>query len=108
MGKSAVTSPPSAPLKRAEDSGALYEEKDPEAGLAPLAIVCTVLAVVLMCLNLLGSDRALVAEPGQESVFMVPAAQMDKAKWEILSSAGDGTHVSTFDKTLSAITNKYQ
>jgi len=105
MGKSVSMSPPSAPLKRAEDSG-VYEEKDPEAGLAPLAIVCTVLALVLMCLNLLGSDRAFYAEPGQESAFMVPPPQIPK--WETPSSAGDGTHLTAFDKTLSAITNKYK
>lgn len=103
MGKS--TSPPSAPLKRAEES-AVYEEKDPEAGLAPLAIVCTVLAMVLMCLNLLGSDRAFYAEPGQESAFMVPPPVIQK--WETPSPAGDGTFVSEFNKTLSTITSKYQ
>lgn len=103
LGKS--TGPPSAPLKRAEDSG-VYEEKDPEAGLAPLAIVCTVLAMVLMCLNLLGSDRAFFAEAGQESAFMVPPPQIPK--WETPSPAGDGTHVSEFSKTLSVITAKYK
>jgi hypothetical protein len=103
MGKS--VSPPSAPLKRAEES-AVYEEKDPEAGLPALAIVCTVLALVLMCVNLLGSDRAFFAEPGQESAFMVPPPQIPK--WETPSPAADGTHVSGFNKTLSAITAKYQ
>jgi len=82
----------------------LYEEKDPEAGLAPLAVVCTVLALALMSLSLLSSDRVFFANPGEESSFMVPAPNIQA--WE--QSNGDGTFVSTFNKTLKDLTSKYE
>lgn len=98
--------PPSAPVKRtqAADNAPLYEETDPEAGLAPLAILCTVLAVAVMLLNLLGSDKAFAAAPGETSSFMVPAA--DNPAWEV-RDPNTGTFKNEFNSTLKKITDLY-
>lgn len=105
MAKGGVAAPAS-PAKRAQDSAMLEEERDPEAGLAPLAVVCTVLALGLMALNLLGSDRAFYADPGVESPFMVPAAPM--VKWEKETEPGSHTYTSSFNTELKAITDKFE
>lgn len=95
---------PAAPARRPQDSAMLEEERDPEAGLAPLAVVCTVLALALMALNLLGSDRAFFADPGVESPFMVPAAPL--TPWE--KPTGDGNYTSSFQTELKKITDKFE
>ena len=105
MAKSGIATPPSAPVKRtaAQDSALLEEERDPEAGLAPLAVVCTVLALALMALNLFGSDRAFYAEPGVESTFMVPPPEIPK--WE--QPVGDGTYTSSYNSELKKTSVKF-
>ena len=101
LNKGTVT-PPSAPTKERTEREEFYEEKDPEAGLAPLAVVCMILSLALMAVNLLATDRAFFAEKGSESPFMVPAAE-DPA-WE--QKQPDGTHKSTFSTKLGDITKK--
>lgn len=98
----APVTPPSAPAKRTEDD-TIYEEKDPEAGLAPLAILCMVLAIALLGVNLLGTDGAkLYANPGESSAFLVPASE--DPPWE--QRQQDGTHKSTFSTKLTEVTKK--
>ena len=107
-GKTGVTMPSAAgtPAKRPApvESAPLYEEKDPEAGLAPLAVVCTVLAIGVMALNLLGSDRAFFANPGETSSFMVPPPEIPA--WE--QSDGVGGYTSSFTSELRKISSKYE
>jgi hypothetical protein len=92
---------------RAEDEGAAMEdERDPEAGLAPLAVLCMLLALALMALNIFGSDRAgFYAEPGSESPFMVPQAPL--VKWEKETPPGSGKYVSSFSAEIKEATNKF-
>jgi hypothetical protein len=95
------------PAKRpVEESFPLEEEKDPEAGLPLLAIICTVCSLALMGVTMLGSDEVFFANPGETSSFMVPPAEVQK--WEKPSDSGDGTHVSTFNSTLKEITSRYE
>jgi len=96
--------PTSSPARTLPQDEPLYEEKDPEAGLAPLAILCTVLALGLMTLSLLGSDKIFYASPGDTTSFMVPPP--DIQKWE--EPVGDGTYVSSFNKVLESYTSKYK
>ncbi len=100
-----MVTPPSAPVKRASEQDTHFEEKDPEAGLAPLAVLCMVLALALMAVNLLGSDKAFFAEKGQESSFMVPAPE--DPTWEKLNQQ-DGTHTSSFTSELAKYKSKYE
>lgn len=106
LNKGGVASPAAAPARRptGEESSALDDDRDPEAGLAPLAVVCTVLAIGLMALNLLGSDKFFFADPGVESPFMVPAAPL--TPWE--QPNGDGTYSSSFKSELKKITNNLE
>jgi hypothetical protein len=92
---------PPPPARQAEPEEA-YEEKDPEAGLAPLAVACLFLALALMGVSLLGTDKAFYAEKGTESPFMVPAP--DDPAWE--QKQTDGTHKSTFAAKLAEINKK--
>lgn len=94
--------PLSAPVKQRTTQEEYVDEKDPEAGLAPLAVVCMILAIALMGVNLLGTDKAFFAEKGSESAFMVPAP--DNPAWEVKQD--DGSHKSTFSTKLSEITKK--
>ena len=96
--------PPKRSTSQAADNAPLYEETDPEAGLAPLAILCTVLAIAVMGLNLLGSDRAFSAPTGEPSAFMVPAA--DNPPWES-RDPNTGTHTSQFSSHLKKVTDLY-
>lgn len=81
-----ASAPPSAPARRsaAASSSAgsqqFYEEKDPEAGLMPLSVICAVLSVVLLMVQMMGSDAVVSAEPGVASPIMVPANQ--PVAWE--------------------------
>lgn len=109
-GKTGVTLPATGAATAAKprvapvESAPLYEEKDPEAGLAPLAVVCTVLAIGVMALNLLGSDRAFFANPGETSSFMVPPPEIPA--WE--QSDGVGGYTSSFTSELRKISSKYE
>jgi hypothetical protein len=108
VAKSGIATPPSAPVKRGgEESTIIEDERDPEAGLAPLAVVCTVLALALMALNLFGSDRAgFYAEPGSDSPFMVPQAPL--TPWEKETAPGSGEYQSSFNAELKKITDKFE
>lgn len=79
MARPSVSAPPSAPVKRtaAADSQQFYEEKDPEEGLMPLSVVCLLLSVVLMVVQMYGSDRL---PPAPISFLEVPAKQLKP--WE--------------------------
>ena len=94
-----------APARRGEDSAVIEDDRDPEAGLAPLAVVCTVLALALMALNIFGSDRSgFTVDEGTESLFMVPVEP--RVDWETKNP--DGTYSSTFNTKLQSITNKFE
>ena len=108
MAKGAIAAPASAaPARNAgQDSAKLYDEKDPEAGLAPLAIVCTMLALALMAVNLLGSEKFFATPPGETSAFTVPA--LDNPNWEKENPDQPGTYRSTYDDDLKKIRARYQ
>lgn len=91
--------PPSAPVKRsaAADSQQFYEEKDPEAGLVPLSVICLVLSLILMAIQVLATDRLFSAAPGEESPIMVP--QYETVPWET-RNPDDGTITSKFSTVL--------
>lgn len=100
-----MATPPSAPVKRPAEHEVLFEEKDPEAGLAPLAVLCMVLSLALMAVNLLGTDKAFYAEKGQESSFMVPAPE--DPTWEKFNQL-DGSHTPSFTTELNKYKSKYE
>lgn len=81
MQRPSISAPPSAPVKRsaAADAEQFYEEKDPEAGLVPLSVICFVFSIVLMAVQILGADSWKADETG-ESPIMVPTAQIQT--WE--------------------------
>lgn len=84
----------------------LEDEKDPEAGLAPLAVVCFVLALGLMLVNMFATDKVVgssAEDHGMMSKFMVPR---DKSPaWE--ERQLDGTHINKFDKYLGDLKKKF-
>ncbi|MES2507831.1 MAG: hypothetical protein V4599_14085 [Verrucomicrobiota bacterium] len=79
MARPSISAPPSAPVKRtaASDSQQFYEEKDPEEGLMPLSVVCLLFSVVLLVIQMFGSDRISAST---DSPIMVPPAV--PVKWE--------------------------
>ncbi len=46
----------------------------------PLSVICAILSVVLMFVQMMGSDAVVSAEPGVSSPIMVPANQ--PVDWE--------------------------
>ena len=102
----AVAAPQSAPVKRAAatDSQQFFEEKDPEAGLVPLSVICLILSVVLMLVQMTATDRVpgLTAKKGEESPFMVP--ERDDPPWEKYNE-DDHTYTSSFKSVLPEIPN---
>ncbi len=103
MARAAMAPPPSAPIKRsaAADSQQFYEdEKDPEAGLVGMSVLCLVAAVALLVIQMVGSDKVMSAHQGEVSSFMVPADE--KVSWESYNPA---THQWTnkFKEVLPAI-----
>lgn len=88
---------PSSPVKRtpAADSQQFYEEKDPEAGLMPLSVICAILSVVLMFVQMMGSDAVVSAEAGVDSPIMVPADQ--QVAWET-KNVVTGVWTNSFEK----------
>jgi hypothetical protein len=86
MQRPSVSAPPSAPVKRsaAADAEQFYEEKDPEAGLVPLSVICFVLSAILMVIQMFGADAIKTSEPNTDSAIMVPAK--DKKPWETYSA----------------------
>lgn len=81
MQRPSISAPPSAPVKRsaAADAEQFYEEKDPEAGLVPLSVICFVFSAVLMAVQMFGSD-SVTDDKGAESPLFVPTA--NKMEWE--------------------------
>ncbi len=81
MQRPSISAPPSAPVKRstAADTEQFYDEKDPEAGLVPLSVICFVLSAVLMVVQMFGAD-AVKSDPTGESPIMVPTASVQS--WE--------------------------
>jgi hypothetical protein len=96
-----VPTPTAAPLKRQAqaDTEQFYEEKDPEAGLVPLSVVCLVLGVVLLVVQMLSTDVVSSSPPNQPSPIMVP--QVVKVDWE--SQDATGAWRSSFDRMLPQI-----
>ncbi|MBB5032338.1 hypothetical protein [Prosthecobacter vanneervenii] len=88
MQRPSVSAPPSAPVKRsaAADAEQFYEEKDPEAGLVPLSVICFVLSAILMFIQIMGADAVWTAEPKTESSLKVP--ESGKMAWEDQSKSG--------------------
>lgn len=101
MQRPSISAPPSAPVKRsaAADAEQFYEEKDPEAGLVPLSIICFVLSAVLMVVQMFGAD-AVKSDPTGESPIMVPSAHA--AAWES-RNAVTGVWTDNFKKELLPI-----
>lgn len=99
MQRPSISAPPSAPVKRsaAADAEQFYEEKDPEAGLVPLSVICFVFSAVLMAVQMFGADAVKADETG-ESPIMVPAANVQS--WEKRNAL---TGVWTNSFTLPAI-----
>lgn len=81
----------------AADAEQFYEEKDPEAGLVPLSVICFVFSAVLMAVQMFGADAVKADETG-ESPIMVPAANVQS--WEKRNAL---TGVWTNSFTLPAI-----
>jgi hypothetical protein len=99
--------PPSAPVKRTMDEADLEDEKDPEAGLAPLAIVCFVLAIGLMLVNMFATDKVVGSFPEDKGLMASLMVPRDKSPtWE--ERQLDGTHVSKFNKVLDDIKKKFE
>ncbi len=96
-----IATPASAPIKRAakEDSEQFYEEKDPEAGLVPLSVVCMVLGVVLLVVQMLGTDVVTTAPANQPSPIMVP--EVVRVDWE--NKDATGAWRNSFDRILPQI-----
>lgn len=92
MQRPSISAPPSAPVKRsaAADAEQFYEEKDPEAGLVPLSVICFVLSAVLMMIQILGSDSAGIVDTEGGSPFKVPAK--GNQKWETVTASGAWTN----------------
>jgi hypothetical protein len=111
MQRPSISAPPSAPVKRsaAADAEQFYEEKDPEAGLLPLSVICFVLSAILMTVQMFGADKVKYDEVG-ESALMVPGpgGKVQKGQdWEkqIVGSDlfGTKTWKNDFAKTLLPI-----
>lgn len=95
MQRPSISAPPSAPVKRsaAADAEQFYEEKDPEAGLVPLSVICFVLSAVLMVVQILGADGAGIVDNEGGSPIKVPAE--NRQAWETHSLT---THVWSNEK----------
>jgi hypothetical protein len=101
MQRPSISAPPSAPVKRsaAADAEQFYEEKDPEAGLVPLSVICFVLSAILMAVQMFGAD-AVKSDPTGESPIMVPT--VSQQTWES-RSAITGVWTNKFKDTLLPI-----
>lgn len=103
MARSPMAAPPSAPVKRsaAADSQQFYEdEKDPEAGLVGMSVLCLVVAVVLTAIQMFGSDKVTSSPVGQASPIMVPTDE--KVAWEIYNPVTE-TWQNKFKEALPVI-----
>jgi hypothetical protein len=80
MQRPSISAPPSAPVKRsaAADAEQFYEEKDPEAGLVPLSVICFVLSAILMVVQMFGAD----AVKSGEFPLPITVPLADEQSWE--------------------------
>ncbi len=103
MQRPSISAPPSAPVKRsaAADAEQFYEEKDPEAGLVPLSVICFVLSAVLMMIQLLGSDKAGIVDTEGGSPIKVPVDK--RQEWETRNSVTGAWNNDNFKKVLPPI-----
>jgi hypothetical protein len=80
-----------------EDSEQFYnDEKDPEEGLVPLSVACLVLSIVLLVVQMFGSD---MISSSDDSPIMVPAPV--PVKWEVRNE--DRTWTNNFSRALPTI-----
>ena len=99
MARPSISAPPSAPVKRTAgtDAEQFYnDDKDPEEGLVPLSVVCLLLSVVLLVLQMFGSDRVSAQDA---SPIMVP--KPTPVKWEMLNE--DHVWSNSFSKFLPQV-----
>ncbi len=99
MQRPSISAPPSAPVKRSAAANEFFDEKDPEAGLVPLSVICFVLSAVLMVVQMFGAD-AVKADPTGESPIMVPTANTQG--WESKNIV-TGIWTNKFKETLLPI-----
>ncbi len=85
----------------AADAEQFYEEKDPEAGLVPLSVICFVLSAVLMVVQMFGADAVKTADRGAESPIMVP--EKGQQEWETRNSVTGVWSNEKFKGTLKPI-----
>lgn len=100
-GRPKMATPSAAPIKRAaqKDTEQFYEEKDPEAGLVPLSVVCLILGVVLLVIQILATDTVTSSPANQPSGLMVP--EVVRVDWETQDATGAWR--SSFDRLLPQI-----
>ena len=100
-GRPKIATPSAAPIKRAaqKDTEQFYEEKDPEAGLVPLSVVCLVLGIVLLTIQILATDTVTSSPANQPSGLMVP--EVVRVDWE--NPDANGVWRSSFDRLLPQI-----
>ena len=100
-GRPKMATPSAAPIKRAaqKDTEQFYEEKDPEAGLVPLSVVCLILGVVLLVVQILATDTVTSSPANQPSGLMVP--EVVRVDWETQDATGAWR--SSFDRLLPQI-----
>ena len=94
--------PSAAPVKRAavkDDSEQFYEEKDPEAGLTMVSVACLVAGIVLLVIQMLGTDVVTTAPANQPSGIMVP--EVVRVDWE--NQDATGAWKNSFDRILPQI-----
>ena len=101
VGRPGMPTPSAAPAKRVsqQDSEEFYDEKDPEAGLVPLSVVCVVLGVVLLLVQMMATDTVMSSPANQPSALMVPEAT--RVDWETQDATG--AWKSSFDRVLPQI-----
>jgi hypothetical protein len=103
MNRAPIAAPTSAPVKRVQavDSQQFYEEKDPEAGLVPLSVICFIAAIALLVTQLAATDQVMSAPQGEESAFMIPTRE--DPTWEKYDMETRQYEPSTFDQVLPAL-----
>jgi hypothetical protein len=102
MQRPTIQAPQSAPVKRpaAVDSEQFYEDKDPEAGLVGLSVMCFVLALILLAAQICSTDLVVSTPGSEESAVMVPERQLPD--WEKFDD-DTRTYSSTFSQVLPTL-----
>jgi hypothetical protein len=101
VGRPGMPAPSAAPVKRMsqQDSEDFYDEKDPEAGLVPLSVMCLILGVVLLVVQMMATDTVMSAPANQPSALMVP--ENTRVDWETQDATGGWK--SSFERVLPQI-----